>query len=157
MGKRFVEVFNSFSGNMEKYSSTWYRYSMMQNGIKLFKSKPLLGYGMANAAIYNVFAFAYESGVYLHSNILELLADIGLVGTIPYYCIYFRAIRLNIYKNKQGDSFSKYWIGLTTAFLVTDVSSVSYFHRPTILIIILACLYGGNCLKYLNNEKEKNI
>lgn len=156
VGYRFAEILNLFSGDLEEHSSTWYRYSMMQNGIKLFLQKPILGWGMANASEYNVFEWAYEDGVYLHSNYLELLVDIGLLGTISYYSIYFRALRLNIKKLLGGDIFSKYFIAFLISILVTDVSAVSYLNRPTILIIFLAAIYGNNILCRLSNN-YKNV
>lgn len=147
IGSRMAELFTVFNGGVEKYSSTWYRFTMMQKGIELFGAKPILGYGMANAAVYNVYEWAYESGVYLHSNILELLVDVGLVGTGFYYSTYFHSLKMNIKRAKNGDEVSKYFIGFIIAFIITDISAVSYFSRPTILIIILSCLYANNMLR----------
>ena len=147
IGNRFSELFDMFNGELEKYSSTWYRFAMMQNGIELFVAKPLLGYGMANASVYNAFEWAYESGVYLHSNILELLVDVGVLGTTFYYAIYVHSLKLNIKRAINGDLVSKYFVGFVVAFWVTDISAVSYFSRPTILFIVLSALYANDMLK----------
>lgn len=156
IGNRFSELLDMFSGDLEKYSSTWYRYIMIQNGIGLFIDKPFLGYGMANAAIYNVFEGVYESGVYLHSNILELLVDVGILGTAFYYAIYVHSLKLNIKRAINGDSVSKYFVGFIVAFWVTDITAVSYFSRPTILLIVLSALYAKDMLKMSKYQKSMN-
>lgn len=146
IGNRFVEVFDLFSGNIEKYSSTWYRMSMYQNGFNLFLKKPFFGYGMTNAAQHNVYEWVYEQGVYLHSNYLELLVDVGLIGTILYYAMYYYAIKENLKGYRRNDAISMLFIAFVISTMITDISFVSYLNRPTVLLIFTACLYGRNFL-----------
>lgn len=155
VGYRFSELSDAINGDVEKYSSTWYRLEMMKKGLQLFKDNPLIGYGMANAAEYNRFEWAYESGVYLHSNILELLVDIGIIGTIPYYAIYYSSLKMNMIRFKTGDQISKYFIAFIISYSLTDISSVSYFNRSIILIIILGSIYASGLLELSDREERR--
>lgn len=156
IGYRFIEIFDFLGGEVEKYSSTWYRMTMYHNGINAFVKQPFLGYGMSNASLYNVFEYVYQSGVYLHSNYLELLVDLGIVGTVLYYLIYFYALKWNLYKYKESDEIAMAFIALVVAFMVTDISSVSYLSRPSVILIITACLYGTDSLSREDELLQNN-
>ncbi len=141
VGYRFDELFNFLGGDVEKYSSTWYRMSMYQNGWKAFLKSPFIGHGMINSVLFNRFEYVYQDGVYMHSNFLEMLVNLGMIGTLLYYWMTIYALKWAIRGYKNGNQVSTMFIGLLVALLITDISSVSYLNRPSVLLIMISCVY----------------
>ncbi|QAY67785.1 O-antigen ligase family protein [Paenibacillus protaetiae] len=56
---------------------------MIKAAIDSFKHRPLFGYGIGN------FSVISEFDMYAHNNYVELLADLGSVGFLIYYAMYF--------------------------------------------------------------------
>jgi len=60
------------------------RASLYVEAFKAFSNNPVFGVGMDNFRLYST------SGLYAHSNYMEILADLGIIGFIIYYFIYVK-------------------------------------------------------------------
>lgn len=132
VGCRIEETLGIFnSSGVSENSSTGIRMGMADLGLRLFKEKPILGYGMANACYYN--------GVYLHNNYLELLVGVGIVGTFFYYLyIIIPLFKLIIMRINTQDYMALRFITVLICQLIIDFFMVSYntrFYQIFILFI----------------------
>jgi len=78
------------------------RGELIEDGLFLFKQRPLLGFGINNFREY----YGSKTGLYTytHNNFLELLVGVGLLGFFIYYSIYIISFYLLIkkyFKTKQ--------------------------------------------------------
>lgn len=136
--------------NISPYSSTGIRLSMINLGKELFKSKPLLGYGLANAELFN-------NGTYLHNNYLELLVGIGLIGAFVYYLNPILSIIRNIKLFKyQSDRMALFFLMILSCLLILDYTFVSYNSRAFQLIIAVASHYYIIKKRQINFMCNKN-
>lgn len=136
IGARIDEMLSAFGApSIDLHTSTGQRLSYIELGMSLFNKKPFFGHGIANAAYYN--------GTYLHNNYVELLADVGLIGTLVYYAPYFVAIYSNgkCYR-EDHDPLALTCMLLVLGLIVIDVFQVSYLNRTLMLIPFLGCSYG---------------
>ena len=133
IGVRIEESISFFSDKgVADNSSTGIRKQMLDLGVRLFFIKPWNGYGLANAA-------AFNDGLYLHNNYIELLVDVGIIGALIYYMIIIVAVYkiFNDYRNSESD-FSLVLLFILCSFLVTDFFLVSYNKRIIQLFFVLA-------------------
>ena len=115
------------------------RDNMIKFGMDLFKRKPLFGYGLDNYRYFYNNAFGYD--YYAHNNYVELLVDLGIVGTIAYYTLIILPIIKLIKKNifKKNDTFIYFSMLLISLFL--DFAWVSYISRVWIIYISIVYAY----------------
>src|SRR5690606_1638159 len=80
--QRLVEALQFAKGDSVEEKSVIQRSSMIEVGIQLFLEKPIWGWGL--------YQYRYVSGLeaYSHSNIIEVLANHGLIGWFS-YCSYY--------------------------------------------------------------------
>ena len=103
VGYRVETMINGFLGEGDTDASTSLRLSMIEWGIEWFQDNPYLGYGINN---YKTLlgekntSFGTE-GVYAHNNYVELLVDVGIIGTLIYYYIYLFILYSGIKKWKK--------------------------------------------------------
>ncbi len=109
-------------GLMEKAFDTWLQHP--------------LGVGLDNFKVF--------SGVYAHSNYLELLASVGLIGLFLYYFCYYKFYKLIMKKMVKHGSGSvplqKMLLVVLAVILVMDISNVSYYSKS--LWLFLSILSG---------------
>lgn len=136
IGSRLDETFAVFgTSDFDQNTSAGQRMSYVDLGIALFQQKPMLGYGIANAAFYN--------GVYLHNNYMELLVDVGLIGTLPLYLVYAYSLLKNWRSYKSAkDPLALVFFVATVVFLFTDMFVVSYMNRTILSFVFVAAMYG---------------
>lgn len=133
---RIQTLINSLTGNGAVDYSTVARSKLVEIGIDLFKSNPILGVGMDNAKIYGGIYFNKDE-YYLHNNYIELLADGGIIGFLLYYSIFlYLLISLWKHRNFQDSEFIICFVLLLTR-LILDFGMVSYDGRFTYLLILL--------------------
>ena len=134
-----IQAFNGTGGD----SSARTRNMMIQRGIKWFANEPIKGYGMNNYSYLfgiNVDSIWGKKGVYAHNNFVELLVDIGLIGTILYYSMHLSIILNWIKKIKNRNYHSIVFVGILLSIILTDYGMVSYFNILTQLLILLCWL-----------------
>lgn len=122
----FLNIFTSGSG-FETDSSTNTRSELMGFAWNMFLERPILGWGFANVAGY-VAAQRYFIVTYAHSNYLELLADVGLVGTLVFYAPHltaFTKLCKRIFKQKRKDMLTCTIFAILLVILLTDYASVN--------------------------------
>lgn len=79
VGKRIVTLISYYNGNVTEDMSALRRAYMKQDAIELFKNHPLCGIGL------NSYKHVARYNTYAHSNYYEMLACLGIIGTILYY------------------------------------------------------------------------
>lgn len=148
IGTRLLETLSIFDSNsINPYSSTGIRFNMMKNGLELFKERPMIGYGIANAELFN-------NGTYLHNNYLELLVNIGVIGTLIYYSNILLSLTRNIKLYKYNtDKISIFFILVIICMLILDIGQVTYNNRIYQIIIAIASRYYV-IIKKCKNKKE---
>jgi O-antigen ligase len=105
MGERFEHA-------REHGSET--RVQLYKEGIKMIKSNPIVGVGLSN------YIKLSSSGLYSHSDYIEVAATTGIVGFILYFSIYIVLWhRLNRIKSMTNDPRILYTIGLLKAAIIT--------------------------------------
>lgn len=163
IGKRIWEgsllpLWNDFNGNYIYYDNTQIsnnlRAQFAQIAWRVFSEHPLLGVGIDNYKI--ILNEVMGEYTYAHSNILELLSDLGIVGTIFYYYLY---IWLWISQLKQKNVSDKVLeLKLSFALLVCiglqDIFGVSYYSMFQKLIYIIAIFILLKAKKEGSKENE---
>lgn len=81
-----------FAGGRDE--STMLRQELINFGIRLFKERPIFGYGIGN------FQELHISGVYSHNNYIELLTSGGVIALIVYYLMILLPV-INLLKNRK--------------------------------------------------------
>ncbi len=86
------------------------RKNIMHASYLMFLDRPIIGFGYGNFIKYSPPYFQEMHGVALrgegegqHNTVLGLLSELGLVGTIPYLCVYFVFLSVS-YKKCRSDS-----------------------------------------------------
>lgn len=155
IGNRIEDTLRFFESgkNLDSYNlqSDNLRYNLLRDGMEMFLEKPILGYGSGNFSSVNLL---YNGDAhYAHNNYVELLVNMGIVGTFLFYllhiCILFSVkSRVN---NKNLDKFGK---ELVLCMLLLDAMYVSYNVLNCILILLIsyAC-----CKIKLNTEKTDSL
>ena len=89
IGHRIEELLNGFWGISDYDSSAYKRLTYIELGLKWFKEKPLLGYGI-NAYRRLLVSSYLNEYTYAHNNYVELLVDVGIIGTVIFYSMYIK-------------------------------------------------------------------
>jgi len=128
IGKRTKEFIDAALGASEYNASDTIRSNLIEYGIELFKQYPMKGVGIANSELLN------EYGMYAHSNYIEMLANVGIIGCILFYLPYVDSAKQMIRYKKSKKSEIKLAIITTVIFIVSDFFMVSYYDLPKIII-----------------------
>jgi len=138
LGKFSMESGTLFS---RREASMHDRINIMNAGLNMFTEKPLAGFGYGNFEkyAYTERYFTGVEGVPLrgqgegnHNVILGLLAEVGLIGTIPYLFIfyYFAKVSQSLVKRcKRGPLFEKD-MGVVNLAIVTGYFISIQFMSP---------------------------
>ena len=126
------------------------RLFLIQYGIEWFTEHPILGVGInCFRVLSNNTAMFAGKNFYAHNNYLELLVDVGIVGTLIYYSGY---IYLFNRMRKLGGRFALWGMSCFIILAFRDVAMVSYYSMFNhLLICILFHMASGNfILKTIN-------
>ncbi len=109
-------------------SSFQTRADMIQQGLHLWSQAPFFGNGL------DAFEGLSGQGTYAHNNYVELLCNLGIVGTLLFYSIY----GLVLIRATRARRFVKFycWV-FALALLLADVAYVSYRSKQTIMILMI--------------------
>ena len=125
------------SDNIAK-SSTEVRKYYIEEGILMFKERPLLGWGM------DAFSLFY-GGAYSHCNYTEILLGSGLIGGLLYFSIYFVLfIRIILMENSI---LVLYLVSFVIFLLLLGLAMVDYYDKLNLIILVY--------LSYLAEFKKK--
>lgn len=150
VGYRVETMINGLVGEGETDSSTSFRLTMIEWGIEWFKEKPYLGYGINNYKnlLGTKKTFFGSEGVYAHNNYIELLVDIGIIGTMVYYSIYLVTLCVGIKKIRKMSMLQMIMLGILIACIINEYGMVTYYAKFNQLILALLWII-------LNNKEEK--
>ena len=133
VGYRLEDLIESLMGRNLSMGEDSRRIELLETAIDTWLTNPLIGVGLANFSIVN---FGI-SGAYAHNNYLELLADVGLIGTAIYYSLPFCVLA------KRYDKHDYQQVLLHTIviiLLVMDVAVVSYANISMMIFYALALI-----------------
>lgn len=150
VGYRVETMINGFLGEGESDASTNMRLAMVEWGMEWFKDRPYFGYGINNyKTLLGTKNTSYGAeGVYAHNNYVELLVDVGIIGTLIYYYIYIVILKNGIKKWKNINTLQILMIGIMVACIINEYGNVSYIGKFNQLILMLSWV--------ILYDKEKN-
>ena len=152
--EQYMGFVNSLIGNSEQIDiSTATRNKMVSIGLQQFIKTPILGIGLDNGQIIN---FKYNNfPAYLHNNYIELLVDVGLVGTIMYYSFFSVLLIKHMKRMFEKEPIVYISTILLIIRLLSDWGRVSYYDYMNIPLyafwITVACGFP------LNTGNERGI
>jgi O-antigen ligase len=128
------------------------RYRMYLEGFDLIKDHPILGIGLDHYRYYS------SSGMYSHSDYIEVAASTGIVGFIIYFSIYFslwrRLSRLQVLVKQENVLYN---VGLIKASLLTILilafTKPHITSKPTWIFLAAAIGYTWS----IERENRNNI
>ncbi len=107
-------VIQRFAQLEEDSGGTDIRTMLYREAFGVFQDYPVFGVGLNNFRVYS------SSGLYAHSNYMEILADTGIIGFAIYFFIYFMIWRKGsrIQKIHEANESSVYVSGLFRSLVV---------------------------------------
>lgn len=121
VGMRVEGFIASLTGVGEVDSSTQVREAMRIDAMRVWRERPILGYGLnCYQAIGKV-----KPGIYSHNNYTEMLANLGIVGTVIYYSAHLYCL-IGLLRIKKKDSLVWLLLLVLLIQLVMDYGCVSY-------------------------------
>ncbi len=140
IGRRFASMFTFWFENRDHQvdNSLYMRSYYIELAKRMFAESPLFGKGMGNFAkiIDNVYML---DGVYSHNNFWQILSELGLIGFLIYYSMYFVIIiRLAkgafINKSRMNMLFLTFMVLL----MVLETGLVTYNSKMPHVVIAIA-------------------
>lgn len=136
--------FNSSGG----IASDVMRLRMIDDGVSLWLKRPVIGWG------FDQFRYISFYGTYSHNNYIELLCNLGIVGFVLFYSIYFYLI----YYNKRILNMGSIKVPIISGFfilvlLLYDITIVSFTYK--LPWIILSMIIGLTINSFYSVKKEK--
>ncbi len=138
-GNRIESLINYMFFNGATDGSTSFRMHLIEWGIGWFKQRPVFGYGLMNykALLGTMGTWAGVEGTYAHNNYVELLVDVGLVGTLIYYFPYLSIIKKGIQTARERNFTRLIMLGLLVSILISEYGLVTYYDKYTQVTIVL--------------------
>ena len=150
LGMSSIDIVSSISESNIDHSMHG-RAVLREEAFKQFVNNPLLGIGYYN------FQYNNQYGLYAHNNFLELLADLGLIGFLCYYSLYFHFVfsaGKGIARNKENISYFKFVLIYVVLLIVLEYAQITFFRLfaiiPTIVVFRI-------CDYYVEKKKGGNI
>ena len=131
--------------------STVSRMNFLKDSWDVFLKNPILGIGIGGYKYVNNYEF-----VWAENTVLELLADVGIVGTCIYYYLHFEILKSVIKRIKKRNDFDVQIIVIFVCLIFIDLTMVSYYNY--VLQFYLAFIYSENYIakkEYEVHDEEK--
>jgi hypothetical protein len=126
VGVRIMDGLNIVSGNSTGAEDSS-RVLLFAYGLEWFQDNPILGIGINNYRVLsNITPPFVGKNFYAHSNIIELLVDVGIVGSIIYYRYVFSLLK-GAFKSVKQNVVSRIVIALAVTLFVHDIFSMSIY------------------------------
>lgn len=156
-GQRLEQLILGLLGKGEVDHSTYLRQEYIRLGLEWFRDNPILGYGI-NSYRRLLLESSFRTYTYAHNNYVELLVDVGIVGTAIFYYMYVWSITKGIYINiinrkKQNEKvkFILFLLCLALIQLLMHVGMIAYTDLSSLIIIMIFCsaldMYDKSALK----------
>ncbi len=157
IGKRFASMLSFwFENRTHKVDNSLYMRSYyIQLAKEMFSESPIIGKGMGNFAriideTYNV------AGVYSHNNYWQILSELGIVGFLIYYSLYF-VIVIKLIKNAffEKSRLSLMFLTFMILLMVLETGLVTYNSKMPHVVIAIA--YAATYVGEMDGRKYKYI
>lgn len=138
IGTRMESLFSLMEGDYKSAdSSSIIRKRMIEIGLEKWKESPVWGYGFDSFKYYNreVTGHFY----YSHNNFVELFYDLGVIGFVAYYWLYFKHFVV-AYKNNGAFSNANraFVIAMVLSMLIYEYGAINYTATGTIIMFYIA-------------------
>lgn len=131
-----IFIYNMFTNKVEvKDLSTITRKQFIKDAYITFINNPIIGVGIDSFKYYNSLQITWAE-----NNFLELLADLGILGTVIYYLPHLKIIKSLLFQYKNKNIFFEMNFVLFLNLIFIDLTMVSY--NGLHLQLYLALLYG---------------
>lgn len=128
IGYRLENTIRFYTGGGNVDASMRVRERMIRGAMKLFRERPVAGWGMD----YYKFSGTGSEQLYSHNNFTELLSGGGVIGFLIYYAKYVYLlvmIGLQIKLNKEGRDRAVVCLIFFLLMIVMEYWQVMYFYR----------------------------
>lgn len=134
LGRRVILFFESLQGqNVSR--STSIRLYLMSDGLRQFVKHPILGVGLSN---YN---YMNRYHTYAHSNIIEIAANLGIVGLLSFYGMQYQIVK-KLVKVRNIESVHKaFIIAFLAVYTLYEFSTVYYSFFSDIFVLMMLYQY----------------
>jgi len=153
IGVRIKGLIALFTGEGKVESSAAARKYMIDVGISLFKQRPLLGYGAMNYSV--LFGELTGKMSYAHNNFIELLVNVGLIGTLTYYIGHFNVLKdlLFFAQNNENNAHIYAFISIILAYFFLGTGLVYYKSKHISFILAIASIIPAvYCKKQVQDQ-----
>lgn len=120
----FIESFSGQGGDR----STQNRMYLVDQALNFWSKNPLFGQGLG--------AFEAKYGAYAHNNFADLLANLGLIGFVLYYRLYFN-MGVNFIKTKYKNNTSYLFAAFFVVFLISELAIVTYQNKVLMMFLVV--------------------
>ena len=161
IGYRFEDFYLSLIGTPVEQTgdiSTYERQFYIDKAFELFKNNPFFGFGGNNFTSY-MRQIGYSHIAYSHNNYTELLATLGIFGTIIYYypfCIMLIAF-LKIRSSKDNNLIVVLFLSVLISKMIADFAMVSYISEFINLLFVIVVTYYEMKKKVVIVHEESSI
>lgn len=139
IGNRIDGFLSLITGEGEADSSAVLREKLIAGAIEVWKEYPDVGCGLG---CYQLFSAGFAGKeMYAHNNYVELLADLGIVGTMIYYSGPLLLLLSLLKKLKSKENEGKLFFTLLVTILIMDFACVSYTDFLFSLVYMAAFSY----------------
>lgn len=149
INERMEYLVAMFTGRGIIGQSAQIRQKMIELGIEIFKSHPLVGIGIGCPHIIAGQVLNYDA--YLHNNFVEMLAAGGIIGFLFYYFFSYGYLAVKFFKLKREKD--NYWViccVLWVLLLFRDYALVSMYSKETYFYFMIFFL----TIEKMNERKE---
>lgn len=137
---------------VHKDGSTELRNQMIQIGLDQFKKTPLLGIGFGSTLLLTEKHLGLYT--YLHNNFIEVLVSGGVIGFLIYYSMHWYIAKGLWRARARHDHNLQLCVILLLIHILGDYGTVSFYKKPTYIIITLGFL-AVSMAKRGENENER--
>lgn len=155
IGNRIQNLIDFTTNNTSVYEngSLQMREYYVEFAKLLFSRRPIIGQGFANFATL-IAAETQHAAVYAHNNYWELLADLGIIGFILYYWMYFFLLIKLIVKGFRKEFSYLQLLAITmliSEFIIEwGVISMFFIFQQTVIALMYLCTMGSD-----SDDKKK--
>jgi O-antigen ligase len=139
VGYRIETMIYGLMGTGETDGSTSLRLKMIAWGLEWFMIKPWFGYGINNymTLLGTMHTYAGTTGVYAHNNYIEMLVNLGVIGTAIYYFIYLKMLEKAVRIRKRMVPLQLIMVSILLSIIINEYGMVTYIDICTQIILVL--------------------
>lgn len=136
VGARFEGLMDMFQGKGAHVPGDETRGVIFQMAFEGWLDSPLFGYGIDSFKYYNMQTTGHH--FYAHNNYVELLFDVGIIGFVVYYWIYYYIIKQLRRMPIELYRFKVLGYGLLFELFIFDFGGVGYYLNGSIILLSIS-------------------